>query len=122
MEEEGVIFKTNVNVGVDVKAAKLLKDFDRVVLCCGASNQEISKWPGREAEGIYFAVDFLKGVTKSLLDSDLADQKFVACKNKKVMVIGGGDTGNDCVGTAIRLGASSVVQLEMMPKPRIRER
>ena len=116
MEEEGVIFKTNVNVGVDVKAAKLLKDFDRVVLCCGASNPRDIKVPGREAEGIYFAVDFLKGVTKSLLDSDLADQKFVACKNKKVMVIGGGDTGNDCVGTAIRLGASSVVQLEMMPK------
>ena len=116
MEEEGVIFKTNVNVGVDVKAAKLLKDFDRVVLCCGASNPRDIKVPGREAEGIYFAVDFLKGVTKSLLDSDLADQKFVACKNKNVMVIGGGDTGNDCVGTAIRLGASSVVQLEMMPK------
>ena len=116
MEEEGVIFKTNVNVGVDVKAAKILKDFDRVVLCCGASNPRDIKVPGREAEGIYFAVDFLKGVTKSLLDSDLADQKFVACKNKKVMVIGGGDTGNDCVGTAIRLGASSVVQLEMMPK------
>ena len=57
-----------------------------------------------------------RGVTKSLLDSDLADQKFVACKNKKVLVIGGGDTGNDCVGTAIRLGASSVIQLEMMPK------
>lgn len=116
MEEEGVIFKTNVNVGVDVKAAKLLKDFDRVVLCCGASNPRDIKVPGREAEGIYFAVDFLKGVTKSLLDSDLADQKFVACKNKKVMVIGGGDTGNDCVGTAIRQGAKSVVQIEMMPK------
>ena len=87
-----------------------------MVLCCGASNPRDIKVPGREAEGIYFAVDFLKGVTKSLLDSDLADQKFVACKNKKVMVIGGGDTGNDCVGTAIRLGASSVVQLEMMPK------
>ena len=116
MEEEGVIFKTNVNVGVDVKAAKLLKDFDRVVLCCGASNPRDIKVPGREAEGIYFAVDFLKGVTKSLQDSDLADQKFVTCKNKKVMVIGGGDTGNDCVGTAIRLGASSMVQLEMMPK------
>ena len=116
MEEEGVIFKTNVNVGVDVKAAKLLKDFDRVVLCCGASNPRDIKVPGREAEGIYFAVDFLKGVTKSLLDSDLADQKYISCKDKKVMVIGGGDTGNDCVGTAIRLGASSVVQLEMMPK------
>ena len=81
MEEEGVIFKTNVNVGVDVKAAKLLKEFRP----CGTlhaehQTQEISKRRDREAEGIYFAVDFLKGVTKSLLDSDLADQKFVACK------------------------------------------
>lgn len=116
MEEEGVVFKTNVNVGVDVKASKLLKEFDRVVLCCGASNPRDIKVPGREAEGIYFAVDFLKGVTKSLLDSNFEDRKFIPCKDKKVMVIGGGDTGNDCVGTSIRLGAASVLQLEMMPK------
>lgn len=116
MEEEGVIFRTNVNVGVDVKASRLLKEFDRIVLCCGASNPRDIKVPGREAEGIYFAVDFLKGVTKSLLDSNLQDGKYVSCKDKKVMVIGGGDTGNDCVGTAIRLGAASVLQLEMMPK------
>lgn len=116
MEEEGVVFKTNVNVGADVKASKLLKEFDRVVLCCGASNPRDIKVPGREAEGIYFAVDFLKGVTKSLLDSNFEDKKFVPCKGKKVMVIGGGDTGNDCVGTSIRLGSASVLQLEMMPK------
>ena len=116
MEEEGVIFKTNCDVGNDVKANKLLKNFDAVVLCCGASNPRDIQVPGREAEGIYFAVDFLKGVTKSLLDSGLKDNKFIPCKGKKVMIIGGGDTGNDCVGTSIRLGASSVMQLEMMPK------
>ena len=116
MEQEGIHFKTNVNIGVDIKANKLLKQFDRVVLCCGASNPRDIKVPGREAQGIYFAVDFLKGVTKSLLDSDFADKSYVPCKGKKVMVIGGGDTGNDCVGTAIRLGAASVLQLEMMPK------
>ncbi|MGN1013881.1 MAG: glutamate synthase subunit beta [Butyricicoccus sp.] len=116
MEAEGIVFKTNVDVGKDIKANKLLKQFDRVVLCCGASNPRDIKAPGREAEGIYFAVDFLKGVTKSLLDSKFADNKFVSCKGKKVMVIGGGDTGNDCVGTSIRLGAASVLQLEMMPK------
>ncbi len=116
MEEEGIVFKTNVNVGVDIKANKLLKQFDRVVLCCGASNPRDIKVPGREAQGIYFAVDFLKGVTKSLLDSKFADHNYVSCKGKKVMVIGGGDTGNDCVGTSIRLGAASVLQLEMMPK------
>ena len=116
MEEEGVHFVTNANVGENVNAAKLLKEYDRVVLCCGASNPRDIKVPGRDAKGIYFAVDFLTGVTKSLLDSDLKDGKHVNVKNKKVMVIGGGDTGNDCCGTAIRLGAQSVVQLEMMPK------
>ena len=116
MEEEGIHFVTNANVGQNVDAKKLLKDFDRVVLCCGASNPRDINVPGRDAKGIYFAVDFLTGVTKSLLDSNFADGKHVAVKGKKVMVIGGGDTGNDCCGTAIRLGASSVVQLEMMPK------
>ncbi len=116
MEEEGITFVTNANVGVDPKAEELLKEYDRVVLCCGASNPRDIGVPGRDARGIYFAVDFLTGVTKSLLDSGLKDKKHVAVEGKKVMVIGGGDTGNDCCGTAIRLGAESVVQLEMMPK------
>ena len=116
MEEEGIHFVTNANVGQNVDAKKLLKEFDRVVLCCGASNPRDINVPGRDAKGIYFAVDFLTGVTKSLLDSNFTDGKHVAVKGKKVMVIGGGDTGNDCCGTSIRLGASSVVQLEMMPK------
>jgi glutamate synthase (NADPH/NADH) small chain len=116
MEAEGIEFVTNANVGEDIKPAKLLKEYDRVVLACGASNPRDIKAPGREATGIYFAVDFLKATTKSLLDSKFAGNKFINVKGKKVMVIGGGDTGNDCVGTSIRLGASSVVQLEMMPK------
>ena len=116
MKAEGVEFVTNANIGKDIEAEKLLKDFDRVVLCCGASNPRDIKVPGREAKGIYFAVDFLTATTKSLLDSNFEDKKFIPAKGKKVMVIGGGDTGNDCVGTAIRLGASSVLQLEMMPK------
>ncbi len=117
MEAEGVQFVTNANVGVDIKAEDLLKEFDRVVLCCGASNPRDINVPGRDAKGIYFAVDFLKATTKSLLDSNFEDKKFIPAKDKKVMVIGGGDTGNDCVGTSIRLGAKSVLQLEMMPKP-----
>lgn len=116
MEAEGIEFVTNANVGEDIKAAKLLKEYDRVVLACGASNPRDIKVPGREASGIYFAVDFLTATTKSLLDSNFADNKFIPAKGKKVMVIGGGDTGNDCVGTSIRLGAASVLQLEMMPK------
>lgn len=116
MEEEGIVFRTGVDVGKDVKAAKLLQDYDRVVLACGASNPRDIKAPGRDAKGIYFAVDFLKANTKSLLDSDFADKKYVDTKGKAVVIIGGGDTGNDCVGTAIRHGAKSVTQLEMMPK------
>lgn len=117
MEEEGVTFVTNTDVGKDKKAKELLKEFDRVLLCCGASNPRDIQAPGRDAKGIWFAVDFLRTVTKSLLDSNLKDKKVPDIKGKHVVVIGGGDTGNDCVGTSIRLGAKSVTQLEMMPQP-----
>lgn len=116
MQEEGVEFVTNANVGKEVKAAKLLKEYDRVILACGAKNPRDIHAPGRDAKGIFFAVDYLSSVTKSLLDSDLKEKKFASPKGKHVVVIGGGDTGNDCVGTCIRLGAASVTQLEMMPK------
>ena len=117
MEEEGVVFKTGVDVGKDITAKELQKDFDRIVLCCGASNPRDIKVPGRDAKGIYFAVDFLGQVTKALLDSDFAKVPYELAKGKNVLVIGGGDTGNDCVGTAIRQGCESVMQLEMMPCP-----
>lgn len=116
MEEEGIIFVTGADVGRDVKPEKLLHEYDRVILACGASNPRDIQAVGRDAKGIYFAVDFLKANTKSLLDSDFQDGKYVDVKGKSVVVIGGGDTGNDCVGTAIRHGAKSVVQIEMMPK------
>ena len=116
MKEEGITFITGTDVGKDVKAAKLLKEYDRIVLACGAKNPRDIKAPGRDAKGIYFAVDFLKATTKSLLDSGLKDNQYISAKGKKVVIIGGGDTGNDCVGTSIRHGAASVTQLEMMPK------
>ena len=121
MKKEGVTFITGVDVGVNYKANKLLKEFDRVILTCGASNPRDIKAPGREAKGIYFAVDYLKAATKDLLDAGVTtvseDSAFsISAKGKKVLVIGGGDTGNDCVGTSIRQGAVSVLQLEMMPK------
>ena len=116
MEADGIEFVTNANVGENVKAAKVLKDYDAVVLCCGAANPRDINAPGRDAQGIHFAVDYLTSVTKSLLDSDLADKKYIDAKGRKVVVIGGGDTGNDCVGTSVRHGAKSVLQLEMMPK------
>ena len=118
LEEEGVEFRTGCNVGKDVKAAQILKEYDRVVLACGASNPRDIKVPGRDAEGIYFAVDFLKSTTKALWANDmkLKEGTYISAKGKRVIVIGGGDTGNDCVGTSIRHGAKSVTQLEMMPK------
>lgn len=118
LEEEGVEFRTGCNVGKDVKAAQILKEYDQVVLACGASNPRDIKVPGRDAEGIYFAVDFLKSTTKALWANDmkLKDGTYISAKGKRVIVIGGGDTGNDCVGTSIRHGAKSVTQLEMMPK------
>ena len=117
MKEEGIEFVTSVDVGVDVYAEQLLKDFNRVLRCCGASNPRDIKVKGRQLAGIYFALDFLRSVTKSLLDSNFADHHYIDPRGKHVVVIGGGDTGNDCVGTSIRLGAKSVTQLEMMPRP-----
>lgn len=117
MKEEGIEFITNADVGAGFKANKILKDYDRVILACGASNPRDIKVKGRELKGIHFAVDFLKSTTKSLLDSNLSDGTYISAKDKRVLVIGGGDTGNDCVGTSIRHGAKSVLQLEMMPKP-----
>jgi len=122
MREEGVTFITEADIGVNQKAAKLVKDFDRIVLACGASNPRDINATGREAKGIYFAVDYLKSATKDLLDlgtnvAAAVSEFTVSAKDKKVLVIGGGDTGNDCVGTSIRQGASSVLQLEMMPRP-----
>lgn len=116
MKQEGVEFKTGVDVGKDIKASDLLKDYDRIILACGASNPRDIKAKGRDAKGIYFAVDFLKSTTKALLDNDLKEGTYISAKGKNVMVIGGGDTGNDCVGTSVRHGAKSVLQLEMMPK------
>ena len=116
LTKAGVEFCCNVNVGVDVTAEELMQQYDSVILACGASHPRDISVPGRDAEGIYFAVDFLSRNTKSLLDSDFKDGNYVSAKGKNVIIIGGGDTGNDCVGTSIRLGAASVTQLEMMPK------
>lgn len=117
LKEEGIEFVTGCNVGVDITAEELAARYDAVVLCCGAKQARDLTVPGREADGVYFAVDYLTSVTRSLLDSGLTDGKAVSAAGKNVLVIGGGDTGNDCVGTAIRQGCQSVVQLEMMPCP-----
>lgn len=119
MEQEGVSFIVNANVGADIKASELTAKYDAVVLCCGASNPRDIEGVGRkDAKGIYFAVDFLTSTTKCLWNNNmtLVDGQYISAKDKDVIIIGGGDTGNDCVGTAIRHGCKSVTQLEMMPK------
>ncbi|MBQ3916230.1 MAG: glutamate synthase subunit beta [Ruminococcus sp.] len=116
MKAEGVQFETGCDIGHNTSAEDILNGFDAVVLACGSSNPRDIKAPGRDASGIHFAVDYLKATTKSLLDSGLADGNFISAEGRDVVIIGGGDTGNDCVGTAVRQGCASVVQLEMMPK------
>ncbi|MDD6214064.1 MAG: glutamate synthase subunit beta [Firmicutes bacterium] len=117
MKQEGVTFILNTDVGADKKAKEILAGFDAVILCCGASKPRDIDAAGRDAKGIYFAVDFLTENTKSLLDSNFSDKQYVDTKGKSVVIVGGGDTGNDCVGTAIRHGCKSVTQLEIMPEP-----
>lgn len=117
MKAEGVTFITNADVGRNVDAKQLLSEYDAVALCCGAKKPRSLSAQGSEAQGIMFAVDWLKSVTKSLLDSDFSDKNFFDPKGKHVVILGGGDTGNDCTGSSIRLGAASVTQLEMMPCP-----
>lgn len=116
MEAEGVNFVTGTEIGKK-EAEKIRRSYDRVILACGASQPRDIKAEGRDAAGIRFAVDFLSEVTKTLLDSDFQKVPYELARGKHVVVIGGGDTGNDCVGTSVRLGAKSVVQLEMMPCP-----
>lgn len=117
MFEEGVTFVTNTEVGKDISMNRLNEDFDAVVLATGATVPRDLPVEGREANGVYFAMDYLGKNTKSLLDSNHEDGQYISAKGKDVVVIGGGDTGTDCVGTALRHGCNSVVQLEIMPKP-----
>lgn len=114
MEAEGIVFRTNANVGADISANEIMNDFDAVVLCCGSKTPRDLNVPGRDAAGIYFAVDYLTDATKTVIGD--AEAFTVSAEGKNVIIVGGGDTGNDCVGTAIRQGCKSVTQLEMMAK------
>ncbi|MDD2534845.1 MAG: glutamate synthase subunit beta [Eubacteriales bacterium] len=117
MAAEGVTFVTSCEVGKDLPAAKVKAENDAIVLCGGATKPRDLPIEGRALPGVYFAMEFLKANTKSLLDSQLADGNAISAKGKDVLVIGGGDTGTDCVGTSIRHGCKSVNQIEIMPRP-----
>jgi glutamate synthase (NADPH/NADH) small chain len=117
MKDGGIDFVTNTEVGRDFAAKRLLEDFDAAVLCIGATKPRNLPVEGRDLEGINFAMDFLAGNTKSILDDNDRDDGLISADDKDVIVIGGGDTGTDCVGTSLRHGCRSVVQLEILPKP-----
>lgn len=116
MEDEGVIFRTGCDIGRDLTFGELRESFDAVALCCGARKPRDLSLPGRDTcQEIHFAVDFLKSATGDLLSG--AQEWTISAKDRHVVIVGGGDTGNDCLGTCIRQGAASVVQLEMLPRP-----
>jgi len=118
MEKAGIKFKTNTAVGKDFPAEKLQQDFDATVLACGATQARDLPIENRDANGIHFAMELLTANTKNLLDSGFNGNKApIDAEGKDVVVIGGGDTGTDCVGTSIRHGCKSIKQLEIMPKP-----
>ena len=116
MEAEGIKFLTNTEVGVNFPAASLLKEFDAVVLCTGATKPRDLPIEGRNLRGIHFAMEFLTHNTRSLLDRH-RNGNYISAEGKDVMVIGGGDTGTDCVGTSMRHGCKSLVQVEILPRP-----
>jgi glutamate synthase (NADPH/NADH) small chain len=117
MAAEGVRFVTNCHVGVNYPARRLLEEFDAVVLCCGATQPRDLPVEGRHLRGIHFAMEFLTANTKTLLDTGQVEKTPISAKGKDVIVIGGGDTGTDCVATAMRQGCRSLVQFEILPRP-----
>ena len=116
-EEEGLLFKTNVHVGKDISKDDLLKDFDAVVLAMGSETPRNLPVEGRELDGVHFAMDFLTQSNRRIAGEIIPEEKKIYAKGKHVLVIGGGDTGSDCVGTSIRQKAASVTQIEILPKP-----
>ena len=116
MEKEGVTFRCNTEVGKDISATQLMDDFDAVVICTGATKPRDLPIEGRNLKGVHFAMEFLHANTKALLDRK-QNGNFISAAGKDVIVIGGGDTGTDCVGTSMRHGCKSLVQVEILPKP-----
>ena len=117
LADEGVKFVTSCEVGKDIDAVQLREENDAIVLAVGATKPRDLPIPGRDLKGVHFAMEFLHGNTKSLLDSDLRDGKCINVEGKKVIVIGGGDTGNDCLGTSMRQGCAGLINFEIVPQP-----
>ena len=121
-EAEGVVFRTGILAGRDITEAELLAQFDVVLLATGAGQPRDLSVEGRNLEGIYFAMDYLKQQNQVVAGQEVPAEERISAKGKKVLVIGGGDTGSDCVGTAIRQKADKVTQIEILPQPPVRRR
>jgi glutamate synthase (NADPH/NADH) small chain len=117
MRTEGVTFHTHAHVGVDIPIATLRADYDALVLAGGCEQPRDLPVPGRELKGIHFAMDFLTRNSKRVQGSYIPDEDFISAQGRRVLVIGGGDTGSDCIGTSNRHGARSVTQIEILDKP-----
>jgi glutamate synthase (NADPH/NADH) small chain len=121
MQAEGVVFRPNWHIGKDLPSQRLVDDFDAVVLACGSESPRDLPVPGRELEGVMFAMQFLGQQNRRVAGDPIPDELGILATGKHVIVIGGGDTGSDCIGTSIRHGAAKVTQLEILPKPPERE-
>jgi len=117
MEAEGVVFRPGVNVGKDIDARELLEEFDAICLAGGATQPRDLQVPGRELKGVYFAMEYLPMQNRRNAGDEIPDDEFITAKDKRVIILGGGDTGADCLGTALRQGAREVLQYEIMPRP-----
>ncbi|MDG2229072.1 MAG: glutamate synthase subunit beta [Gammaproteobacteria bacterium] len=114
LEDSGIVFKTNANIGIDIESETVLQSFDAVLIATGSTIPRDLDIPGRDSKNIHFAMDFLTQNTKSLLNSSLSDDNYIDAKDKNVIVIGGGDTGTDCIATAIRHGCKGLINLELL--------
>ncbi|HZK68505.1 MAG TPA: glutamate synthase subunit beta [Paludibacter sp.] len=117
LEEEGIEFKPNTEVGKDISGKEIMKNFDAVCLSIGAGHPRDIQPEGRDLKGIYFAMDFLSQQNQLIMGETVAEKDIISAKDKHILVIGGGDTGSDCVGTSIRQGAVRVTQIEILPQP-----
>jgi glutamate synthase (NADPH) small chain len=117
LEAEGIRFVTNANVGFNIKVEDLMREYDAICLCGGSTQPRDLPVPGRELKGIHFAMDYLPLQNKRTLGDSIPDEQFISAQDKAVVIIGGGDTGADCLGTALRQGAKAIRQFELLPKP-----
>ena len=116
-EEEGITFKTNAHVGINVSVEDVLKEFDALVLSGGSEKPRDLPVPGRDLKGIHFAMEFLPQQNKRVAGDTVSKDISITAKGKNVVILGGGDTGSDCIGTSHRQGAKSVTSFELLPKP-----